>query len=223
MGEPFLILVIRNWIYVHCYWPWFKALWPVTYVIEPWTRTWKHTHTQNKIQSYFNKILSITQQSDASKIVKVDMVKQLGQDLMVHYKQHFPFAMISPSVHQMCAHSWELFSLTEGRPIAIYAEQSGEAWNKHIRAYKSGPSARARQCSIKLNTQDIFTRMLIQSHPIVASKRKLLKCKRCEKYGHTIRSCPLNVASVEESERSFIESCYIWITLWDMISEWIVH
>lgn len=136
-------------------------------------------------------------------------LKQLGYDLMVHYKQNFSFAMISPSVHQMCAHSWELFSLTEGKPIALYAEQSGEAWNKHIQAYKSGPAARARQCSIKVNTQDIFTRMLVQSHPIIASKRKVLKCNRCDKYGHTVRSCPMNVATVQDEEKSFINSLFV--------------
>ena len=161
-----------------------------------------------ELLSYFNKMLSLTQQCDVTKVVKVDMVRNLGLDLMVFYKQKFPFAMLSPSVHQMCAHSWELFAMTGGRPIALYAEQSGEAWNKHIRAYKSGPSARARQCSIKLNTLDIFTRMLVQSHPIVASKRQVLKCKRCEKYGHTVRSCPLHVHTVLDSERSFIESCF---------------
>ena len=162
-----------------------------------------------ELLSYFNKMLSITQQCDITRIVKIDMVKQLGQQLMVFYKQNFPFAMISPSVHQMCAHSWELFSMTDGKPIAVYAEQSVEAWNKHIRAFKSGPSSRARQCSIKLNTRDIFTRMLVQSHPIIASKRRVLKCKRCEKHGHTIRSCPMNVATVQDAEKTFIDSCYM--------------
>ena len=135
-------------------------------------------------------------------------MKELGNNLMVFFKQKFPFAMISPSVHQMSAHSWELFLLTNGGPIAIYAEQSGEAWNKHIRAYKSGPAAKARQCSIKLNTQDISTRMLIQSHPYIASKKRVLQCKRCEKYGHTSRSCLMNVATAFDYEKSFIESCY---------------
>eukprot|EP00795_Rhopilema_esculentum_P005009 gene5009-115_t len=124
------------------------------------------------------------------------MVKSLGQQLLVYYKQHFPFAMIAPSVHQICAHSWEMFSLRNGKAIAIHTEQSGEAWKKHICAYKSGPSARARQCSIRLNTLYVFTRMLVQSYPIIASKRKALTCKRCEKHGHTIRSCPLNVATL---------------------------
>ena len=73
-------------------------------------------------------MLTITQQCDITKIVKVDMVRQLGLDLMVHYKQSFPFAMISPSVHMMSAHSWELFQMIDGKPIAVYAEQSGEAW-----------------------------------------------------------------------------------------------
>ena len=35
--------------------------------------------------------------------------------------------MITPSVHQICARSWVLFQMTEGRPISRYAEQSQEA------------------------------------------------------------------------------------------------
>ena len=101
-------------------------------------------------------MLSITQSSDIYRVVDVEKAKALGKELMIHYKRSFPWAMISPSVHQMASHSWELFSMNDGKPIAIYAEQSGEAWNKHIRAYKSGPASRARQCSIKLNTRDIF-------------------------------------------------------------------
>ena len=153
-------------------------------------------------------MLAITQQTDMAKIVIIDRVKSLGTDLMVHYKQSFPWAMISPSIHQMCGHSWELFMMTEGKPIAMYAEQSGEAWNKHIRAYKSGPAARARQCLIRLNTKDIFTRMLVQSHPRIALRKKILQCKGCNKYGHTIRSCPSNQSTVLDQEKSFIASCY---------------
>lgn len=168
-----------------------------------------HRSFFSELLSFFNKILTITQQCDPTKIVSVEMVKQLGQDLMVHYKRSFPFAMISPSVHMMAAHSWQLFQMTEGKPIAVYAEQSGEAWNKHIRAYKSGPAARARQCSIRLNTADIFTRMLVQSHPRMAAKRTIHQCKECKKYGHTIRSCPENISTVLNWEMSYIASCYI--------------
>ena len=40
-----------------------------------------------KLLSYFNMILSITQQSDASKIVKPESVKELGYALMIHIKR----------------------------------------------------------------------------------------------------------------------------------------
>ena len=57
---------------------------------------------------------------------------------MILHKQTFPWAMLSPSVYQMCAHAWELFMLAGGSPIAKYSEQSSESWNKYIKAYKSG-------------------------------------------------------------------------------------
>ncbi len=47
--------------------------------------------------AFFNKMLTITQQCDTSRVVKPDMLQKLGQDHMVHYKQSFPWAMISPS------------------------------------------------------------------------------------------------------------------------------
>ena len=81
----------------------------------------------------------------------------------------------------MCTHSWELFKITEGAPIAIYTEQAGETWNKHIRSDKSGTAALARQCPIKFNTQNIFTRMMIQSHPYIARQKQHVKCSICGK------------------------------------------
>ena len=96
-----------------------------------------------------------------NKIAIPGKVKELGISLMLFHKQNFPFAIISPTVHQMCAHSWELFQMTNGKPIAIFSEQSGEAWNKHIKAYKSGCASRARQMSVMVNTLDIFQRMMI--------------------------------------------------------------
>ena len=67
-----------------------------------------------------------------------------------------------------------------GYPIAKWSENPIESWNKHVCAYRSGPAIRARQCSNKSNISDIFRRMLIQSHPKIASKSG--------KNGHTPRS-----------------------------------
>lgn len=46
--------------------------------------------------------------------------------------REFPIAMISQSVHQMCAHSWELFAMTDEKPIASYAK-----WGKMEQAHSS--------------------------------------------------------------------------------------
>jgi hypothetical protein len=167
-----------------------------------------YQHAYLKLIGLINQMLSITQHTDSSKLVKPHMVKLLGYETMVHIKKCFPFAMISPSLHQMCAHSWELFEITEGNPIAIYSEQPGEAWNKYIRSYKSGPASRARQSSIKANTQDIFTRMVMKSHPMIASKKKDVQCKVCGKVGHTVKSCPTNNQDVLDEETAFIQTCY---------------
>ena len=158
--------------------------------------------------SLFNKMLSVTQRCDISMVAIPEKVTKLGTALMVHIKEAFPFAIISPSVHQMAAHYGQLFELTEGKPIAIYAEQSGEAWNKSIRVYKSGPAARARQCSIEQNTQDIFTRMMLQTHPLIASKKRQVQCVSCGQLGHSIMTCKLLFHTVHDEEESAILDCY---------------
>ena len=56
---------------------------------------------------------------------------------------------INPSLHAMCAHSWELYKICSG-PIAQYSEQAQEHWNKFVTRYKSGSGARARQHSVKI-------------------------------------------------------------------------
>ena len=146
-----------------------------------------HREKFNMLLSKFNVLLSITQHVDSQKIVDTEVCKSIGYDLMIFFKQSFPWAMITPSVHQMCAHSWELFVMTEGSPIAVYSEQSGECWNKFICAYKSGMSCKARQMSVQVNTKDIFTRIMIRTHPEIASRKRVLKCSKCSHTGHTAR------------------------------------
>ena len=56
--------------------------------------------------SKFNILLSINQHVDVSKKVDPDKVKEVCYGLMIFHKQTFPCAMLSPSVHQICAHAW---------------------------------------------------------------------------------------------------------------------
>ena len=69
-------------------------------------------------------VLLITQHVDSTKLVDPEKVEDLGYGLMIHHKQSFTFAMISPSVHQMCAHSHELLRLNNDEPIPQYSEES---------------------------------------------------------------------------------------------------
>ena len=160
-----------------------------------------------ELLSKFNILCTVVQQVDYN--VNPDKVRDLGYELMVFHKEMFPWAMISPSVHTMCAHYWELFEMNNCSPIAAYSEQSGEHWNKHIRNIKSGAGCRAQQSSIQVNTRDIFVRISNRSHPNIALKRRMLKCSVCGLLGHTARSCKSTIQECVTLERTKIEECYI--------------
>ena len=83
------------------------------------------------------------------------------------------------------------------------------SWNKHIRAYKSGPAAKARQMSIKVNTKDIFVRMAAASHPFVADKRRKLSCSHCGGIDHPVRSCPKTIHGPLTEEESEIQALFL--------------
>ena len=151
----------------------------------------KTAYTQ--LLSYFNQMLSVTL-SVTDKIVNIKKVRQLGIDLMHHTKSAFldnrsrPWIMITPSVHQLCAHAWQLFELNNGKSIAVWSENPLESWNEYVRSFKSGSAARARQCSVQTNIHDVLRRMLIKSHPDVAARRYIPRCSICNEMGHTARS-----------------------------------
>lgn len=126
--------------------------------------------------------------------VNTDKLRQLGIDIMSHIRTSFlntegnPWVPVNPSLHAMCAHSWQLFEMADGEPIAMYSEQAQEHWNKNVASYKSGSGARARQHSVKLNIRDIMARMLHMTHPVVVAKQRRVKCSVCSDFGHTARS-----------------------------------
>ena len=162
----------------------------------------------SKLLQLFNMVLSVCQHVDVNKIAIPEKVKELSLDLMIFHKNNFTWAMLPPTVHSMCGHNWEMSNITGGAPIAVFSEQGSEAWNKHIRAFKSGPGARARQTSIKDNTLDIFHRMMSKTHPIIASQKRQLACIRCNKLGHTIRSCPTRFSIARDFETATVQSCF---------------
>ena len=119
-----------------------------------------------------NVCLSVVESVDVEKKVFVEGFKNHCYETMVHIVVPFPWVFITPNVHQMLAHCWELFQIQDGGPIAILSESGVEAWNKQVRNFRSGAGCRARQTSIQANIHDIFVRMLVTSAPIIAKVRQ---------------------------------------------------
>ena len=147
----------------------------------------------NLLLSKFWFMIKVSQHLTEKK-VNIGKVKDLGEDIMHFLKNSFlnekgeSWINIIPSVHQMCAHAWELFSLNDSSNISKWSESPVESWNKHVRSFQSGTSSRAQQVSVKENIHDIFVRMLISSHPSIASKKNRPTCSVCGEVGHTARS-----------------------------------
>ena len=53
-----------------------------------------------------------------------------------------------------------------------YSEQSKEHWNKYNTRFKSGSEAHARQHGISVNLGAIFGKMLMMTHPSIASQKR---------------------------------------------------
>ena len=164
--------------------------------------------------SLMNIILTVAQSVNATKKVRIDALKGLGIELMLHLKNVFinekglSWVMIILSFHQTCAHSWELFKWNGGHSIAKWSESLVGSWNKHVRSFQSGPDARSRQLSVKDNIHNIFHRMLIMSHPEIASKRPRPSCSVCDEVGRTAQSSKHTKVSVLSEEQARIELMY---------------
>ena len=142
---------------------------------------------------YLNAFLAILQ-SVQSRKRDIDSVSKVGIEVMCHIKTGFldekgeSWVYIIPTVHRMLGHAWELFPMNDGDPVARWSESPVESWNKYVRSFQSGVGSKARQSSVEENIHDILRRMLICSHPVIASKRPRPLCRICGEVGHTARS-----------------------------------
>ena len=101
-----------------------------------------------------------------------------------------------------------MFKWNDGHSIAVWSESPLESWNKHVRSFQSGAAARSRQLSIRDNIHDILRRMLIMSHPEIASRRPRPSCSICGEIGHTARSSRHTKSTALTLEQFQIDSYY---------------
>ena len=68
--------------------------------------------------------------------VNVEKLRDLTQEVNMRIATTFPWAAISPSVHRILAHSWEVIEMNEGFGLGNLSEEGLESLNKQIRHFR---------------------------------------------------------------------------------------
>ena len=99
-----------------------------------------------------------------------------------------PWISITPTLHKVIAHSWEVIERNDGYGLGTLDEAGMEACNKVLRNIRIKLS---RKCSQDDNLQDIINRMWVTSDPVVNVERSKVKpfCRLCAERGHSTRYC----------------------------------
>ena len=94
-----------------------------------------------------------------------------------------PWISITPSLHKLLAHSWELIELNGEQGLGSLDESGLEGNNKILRNVRTKLS---RKCSQPANLSDTLNRMWIGSDPVVNTERRkaLPFCKYYNVTGH---------------------------------------
>ena len=67
----------------------------------------------------------------------LEKLRTLTQEVNMRIVKTFPWAAISPSVHRILAHSWEVIEMNGGYGLGDVSEEGLEALNKLIRQMRS--------------------------------------------------------------------------------------
>ena len=107
--------------------------------------------------------------------VNVGKLRELTTQVYLNIVETFPWAVISPSVHRILAHSWEKIEINDGFGFGGESEEGLEALNKWIRRLRvSG----ARKTSTHSNFQDTFNHLWDRSRPTIFNMEREIKKKK---------------------------------------------
>ena len=85
-------------------------------------------------------------------------------EVYVKLMQCFPWCAVSPSVHRILAHSWEVIELNDSHGLGNLSEEGLEALNKYIRSIRQSG---ARKDSTLNNFTDTFNHLWDRSRPTI--------------------------------------------------------
>ena len=99
-----------------------------------------------------------------------------------------PWVYPSPTVHSFLSHSAEILEENGCFGVGSLSEQGLENNNRLLRFFRK---SLARKCSQEANLHDCFTRLWLQSDPIIRRSGRTAKtCSRCGDGDHFTVSCP---------------------------------
>ena len=104
--------------------------------------------------------------------VDVDRVRALGQQVYLKLVQLFPWIVVSPSVHRILAHSWEVMLQNDCYGLGSQSEEGLEALNKFIRRMRSSG---ARKDSSLHNFTDTFNHLWDRSRPVIVEMERKIQ------------------------------------------------
>ena len=133
--------------------------------------------------------------------------------MLEHFKQEtsndlsVSWIKITPTVHKVLAHSWELIEFNDGVDLGALDKSGLQGCNKILRNIWTNIS---RKTSQRDNLVDTIRRMWVSSDPVVIYERNKIKCvivcKSCNTVGHTNKSCMSEKAMVPTEDDCLFNS-----------------
>ena len=105
---------------------------------------------------------------------KVDVMKlkELATNVYLRIVKKFPWAVISPSVHRILAHSWERIMMNGGFGLGSESEEGLEALNKLIRKMRETGSRKTDTFS---NFEDTYNHLWDRSRPVIVNMEREIR------------------------------------------------
>ena len=133
-------------------------------------------------QEAFNQILLgicavVKVMNSQKRRVNIEKVRTLSQDVYLAIVEHFPWVVVSPSVHRILAHSWEVMELNGGYGLGDLSEEGLESLNKMIRSRREHG---ARKDKTENNFTDCYNHLWDGSRPTIVAMERIIKCKKAK-------------------------------------------
>ena len=104
--------------------------------------------------------------------INVEKLRLLTKETNLRLVETFPWAVISPSVHRVLAHSWEVVRANDSFGLGGLSEEGLEALNKNIREIRDSG---ARKDSTLHNMTDTYNHLWDRSRPTVMEMEREVK------------------------------------------------